>query len=413
MSSRDTSKGFRQLKNSNCKKKYYANKDLAERRLIMSRLRGNSLGGITKVKDGRKKPYRVRVTVSCSYDEEAGKMKQEVKTLGYFKTRAEAEKALCDYIESPYDLSSKVMTFKELYEKWSEAYFPTLSGESSIRTITSAYKYCEGLNNMKLKDIGEGHLEDCLTTGYVVIDRGKDKGKKRFASDNTKCKMKSLFNLMFDYAYKRKLVKENVARKFTAKIYQEKAEEGKREVIPFSEAEIELLWKYVDEVPFADMVLIGIYTGFRPRELAELKVCNVFLDENKIIGGMKTKAGTDRHVPIHPRIKHLVEKRYIQATERFKSERLFNDARGQQGTWMTYDKFRRRFEKVLSELGIKNTGHAMRHTFITRARKAGVDIGALKRIVGHTLKGDITESIYNHPDFDDLYYEICKIEGDC
>ena len=70
----------------------------------MSRLRGNSLGGITKVKDGRKKPCRVRVTVSCSYDEEVGKMRQEVKTLGYFKVRAEAEKALCDYIESPYDL---------------------------------------------------------------------------------------------------------------------------------------------------------------------------------------------------------------------------------------------------------------------------------------------------------------------
>lgn len=145
----------------------------------MSRLRGNSLGGITKVKDGRKKPYRVRVTVSCSYDEEAGKMKQEVKTLGYFKTRAEAEKALCDYIESPYDLSSKVMTFKELYEKWSEAYFPTLSGESSIRTITSAYKYCEGLSNL----LGWGEKTITRYERHQVQNMAHDAVLRKISSD--------------------------------------------------------------------------------------------------------------------------------------------------------------------------------------------------------------------------------------
>lgn len=51
------------------------------------------------------------------------------------------------------------------------------------------------------------------------------------------------------------------------------------------------------------------------------------------------------------------------------------------------------------------------HTFITRAYKAGVDTGILKRIVGHSLSGDVTESVYNHPVFEDYYREICKIEG--
>lgn len=75
----------------------------------MARMRGNGTGNITKIK-GRKSQYRVRVTVGCYYDEETGKMKQELKTLGYFKTKAEAEKALVEYNESPYDLSLKVIT---------------------------------------------------------------------------------------------------------------------------------------------------------------------------------------------------------------------------------------------------------------------------------------------------------------
>lgn len=160
----------------------------------MSRARGNGTGNITKIK-GRKSPYRVRITVGCYYDEEAGKMKQELKTLGYFKTKAGAEKALVEYNESLYDLSLKVITFNDLYEKWSESYFSKLKSDSSVRTITSAYEYCRKLDNIKIKDISVGHLRDCMEMGYVIVKQGKNKGKKRYASENTKCRMKSMFVL--------------------------------------------------------------------------------------------------------------------------------------------------------------------------------------------------------------------------
>lgn len=42
----------------------------------------------------------------------------------------------------------KVITFKDSYEKWSDAYFSKLSNDSSIRTITSAYEYCRKLDNI-------------------------------------------------------------------------------------------------------------------------------------------------------------------------------------------------------------------------------------------------------------------------
>ncbi len=61
--------------------------------------------------------------------------------------------------------------------------------------------------------------------------------------------------------------------------------------IPFTSEEIKKIWEIVEDVPFADMILIEIYTGFRPIEMAEIKNKNVHLDENYIIGGTKTQAG--------------------------------------------------------------------------------------------------------------------------
>ncbi len=57
--------------------------------------------------------------------------------------------------------------------------------------------------------------------------------------------------------------------------------------IVFTTDQIAELWKYVDDIRWVDMVLIGIYTGFRPQELAIIETINVHLDEDKIIGGMK------------------------------------------------------------------------------------------------------------------------------
>ena len=66
---------------------------------------------------------------------------------------------------------------------------------------------------------------------------------------------------------------------------------------------------------------------------------------------MKTEAGKDRCVPIHPLIKPLIEKRYAEAKE-IGSAYLFNDVNGQQGTYMTYDKYRGRFNKVVERLNV-------------------------------------------------------------
>ena len=172
--------------------------------------------------------------------------------------------------------------------------------------------------------------------------------------------------------------------------------------------EIELLWNSLNEIQFVDMVLISIYSGWRPQELAILQVQDIDIENGYMKGGMKTEAGIDRFVPIHPLIKDLVVKRYEEA-QKLSSTYLFNDPNGQQGTVMTYDKYRTRFKKVMERLGLKHTPHETRHTFISLCKDYKVDEYAIKKIVGHATS-DVTEFVYTHRNLAFLTSELRKVE---
>lgn len=84
----------------------------------MARARGNGTGSVTPYKDSKgKKKYRVRVTVGLEYDKEKDRFKTVSKSLGVYNTKAEAEKVLAEYNESPYDLTAKIKTVQDLYNE--------------------------------------------------------------------------------------------------------------------------------------------------------------------------------------------------------------------------------------------------------------------------------------------------------
>lgn len=370
--------------------------------------RANGTGGITKLSGKRRKPWRARVTCGFIFDEKGGKARAKVKLLGDFETRVAAEKALLEYFECPYEIGSKDITFSELYEKWSDWYFNSkIKKVSGRRTVESAYSYCSVLYNIRVRDIRVHHLEDCMETAYIIVKEGKDKGKKRYASAGTKQRMKSLFNLMLDYAVRHEVVIKNYARDFKiSDAIKIEAKKSAKKKVPFTYEEVVKLWDNVNDVKFVDMILIGIYTGFRPQELAILKLDGVNLENKVLFGGMKTEAGYDRYVPIHDAIYSLVEKRYAEAKE-MNSEFLFNDPEGQNGTYMTYDKYRGRFKKAMSYLEMTHSPHETRHTFITVAKSCKLNDNILKLLVGHSIP-DITERVYTHRTFKQLENEMKK-----
>lgn len=352
----------------------------------------NGYGTIYRMSGKRSKPYRAMKTDKWIIDPVTGKSKQIRSTIGYYQSREDAMIALANYNENPYDIKTDSITFSEVYEKWSENYFPTLSNPSSVRTVTAAYAYCNGLYDMRMKDIKVSHLEGTILNAQV--------------GDSTKSRIKSLFNMMYKYAVAHDIVEKDYASVMFANGNPIKRSRTK-EVIPFSQEEILLLWDNLDNIAFADMVLIGIYSGWRPQELAILKVEDIDLEAGTMLGGLKTDAGKNRIVPIHPLIRPLIENRMKEATS-MQSEFLFNDANGQQGTYMTYDKYRKRFEKVMKYLKLTHRPHETRHTFITKAKACNVDEYILKLIVGHAID-DITEKVYTHRTIDQLRAEMEKI----
>ena len=251
--------------------------------------------------------------------------------------------------------------------------------------------------------IFNGVLPSRISPYFVHVD-SKDKGKKRFASANTKSRMKSMFNLLFDYAVEHEIAMVNYARNFSIDddIIKEK-EKNKKEKIPFTNEEIKKLWENID-FGFTDMVVIQLYSGWRPQELAILKVSDIDFEKNIMTGGLKTQAGKERIVPILPLIKPLLEKRYNEAVK-LKSEYVFNDINSQTGINMTYDKYRKRFMKIMEKLDMNHTPHECRHTFITIAKSNKMDEYVLKLIVGHAID-DITEKVYTHRTVEQLRTEM-------
>lgn len=371
----------------------------------------NGYGSVTKLSGNRRKPYLARVTLGWITNEQTGKSVQNRITIGTFKTKKEALQALSEYSANPYDIKTSNLTLAELYQKWTEAYFPTLESESSSRTITAAWRYCHAIYGMRVKDIRARHIKGIMEDGYIIPSNGKNAGQKVHASPGTKSRIKSMFNLMLDYALEYELVDKNYARTFdlSNNIIKEK-EAASRGHIIFTESEMQALWDNVNTKRFVDWILIQCYMGWRPQELSNLKIENVHLDGQYITGGMKTSAGKNRSVPIHPRIKALVQKNYNQAVE-LGSQYLLNDPLAVKGGMsITYDKYAGRFAKVMDALNFRqdHRPHDPRKTFITMAKKADVDEYVIKRLIGHHIT-DITENVYTERDMEWLRVELEKM----
>ena len=379
----------------------------------MAGKRGRGEGSVTY--DRRRKRYRARVTIGWETNEETGHTKQIVKTLGSnYKTKGEATSALAEYLKNPYDLNNKDITFEQLYKKWFDEYIDTDEHESIKYRVKAAYRYCSLIYKKKFREITIIDMKDCIYKGTATCVRGKYKGEQRLASPQSKEIIKYLFNHIYDYALEARLVERNYAREFTLdkKVFQEK-EKNYKSKVPFSKEEIDKLWKSIEFVPFADMIVYACYSGWRPTELIKLKIKDVDLKNGFVKGGMKTSAGKNRLVPIHPLVSSIVEKYYKEAKS-VGSDYLFNDVNNKFGIGLSYDQYLSRFNKVMNALHFRTeiTPHYTRHTFITKAKSREVNMNeyVLKIIVGHDV-GDLTEHVYTHRELNDLKEEMCKIKS--
>ncbi len=357
--------------------------------------RANGTGSVYKLSGRRRKPYVATITSSCRYDAPRGRYIQDRTTIGYYETRDAAIIALNNYLADPYDVKKSAITFEELYNEWSEIKYKDIS-PSAIRTWKSAFKHLEVLYSRKINEIRTVDIEYSIQNSDV--------------HSSTRKRMKSLCNLLYKYAIKHEYVKTNYAA-LCDNIYSDPPVIVRK---PFDEEEIRLLWNNLD-IPFVDIILIGIYSGWRPQELISLNVQDINLQDKYMIGGMKTKSGKNRIVPIHSKIMPLINNRIndyqFSSNENCAPNKLFTYKSDDGIQALDYYKYRNRFIKVMKHLNMDHRPHDTRHTFITMGKEAGMNEYILKLIVGHSID-DVTEHVYTHRKVESLREEMEKITLD-
>ena len=346
----------------------------------------NGYGSVIKLSGNRRNPYLVRKTAGWQYDKEKDKQVQKYIIIGYAPTKAEGLQMLAEYNKNPFDIESAKITFQEVFDKWSESKFQSIS-QSNINGYNASYKLCGTLYNKVFKEIRLADLQ------FVVDNCGKNYPTLR--------KLKVLFGQMYDYAMKNDICSKDYSEYVDISKFKSK-NPNKMDRNKFSKEDIERLWQQKDD-KYYQIVLMLIYTGVRISELLDLKKENVHLDKQYFdILISKTENGI-RKVPIADKVLPFFEAWYHDTD----SEYLLHTEDGSHFKYRNYyDSY---FLPLMGNLGLTQTPHCCRHTCISMLAEAKVEQTIIKKIVGHSGAMTLTEKVYTHLDIEELVNAINKI----
>lgn len=319
-------------------------------------------GSVYKLSGNRRKPYVARVR---SGSDENGKAVYSI--LGYYATTQEALNALTEYNKNPYDLSADSVTIEDIWEIFKKRRFGEISA-SGCNIYNAAYKHLKPLWDMPIKGIKTYQMQTIIDN----LDR----------SWQSKSHVQTLLHQLFDIAIELDIIDKNYAA------YIKLGSKPQSTIHKaFTKEEIQKLFSSVFAEDLADTVLIMIYTGMRPSEMLNIKTADIHLNEKYIVGGLKTKAGKDRIIPISNKIMPFILRRY-NPEKNFLIE-------------LTYRAYSKQFKDLMNRLEMNHLPHDCRHTFASMANTAGVNPMSIKLIMGHASQ-DITEKVYTHKAVDEL-----------
>lgn len=320
----------------------------------------------------RRKPWAVRITTGWKDG------KQQRKYLGYYKTQTDALIALAEYHKNGVNLDLTKLTLGEVYDQWIKRKEQTVS-LSTLQTHKVAYSRFGALKDKPIREIKTAHLQQWLDS----LD----------LKPGTKGRVRSTMYQLFEYALTYDIIQKNYAQ------HLEISEKVEKTGSIFTNDEIKTLWEHSDDQT-VQCILMLIYTGMRIGELLEIKKDKIYLDENYMVGGNKTEAGKNRVIPIHDKIKPILEHNLKQGNYIMNSR---------QGGGLTYQAMFIRFNKTMEELGMKHKIHDARKTAVSLMHNSGIPMETVRIIVGHSGKG-ITESVYLFKEPSELVKSINKIE---
>ena len=258
-------------------------------------------------------------------------------------------------------------------------FFDYLSKEKNFsKNTVVAYK--NDLETFKLFCLDQYEIIDISKVAYPIIrDWIINLSEKNLSPLTINRKISSL-SKYYDFLLKTQVNKVSPLKNHKRLKVQKKL------IIPFSEDEV---FKVVDvfskdfEGKRNLLIVDTLYsTGIRRDELINIKLNNVFLNEDliKVLG----KRNKERLVPVLIGLKKRI-KDYLSFRKEINSSssNLFITKRGKSiGPSLVYRVVKKYFSKVSTK--VKTSPHVLRHSFATHMLNNGADINSIKEIMGHS-----------------------------
>lgn len=366
--------------------------------------RENGSGTIRTVKGANGTRYYAYAP--ATYEKVDGKRKCIRQRLGVFPKKSEAKAALEKFRDSP---SLKVnFTPTQVYTEWSSVAFPDISSQTQGNYKAAWTQICEAWGdkvNQPIREITTADIRavyDYWMEPHEVVRKGRGKAYTRMSKPLSKSsmqKIKALLVQMYTYCESNNITAKNYAR--LVKIPKDAAEGSVR---AFTDLEFAKLSKNWEIVPGGDVCLVLCYTGFRITEFCELTVFSYDPKEKTLRGGIKTEAGKDRIVPVHPKIIPIIEG-WCKSSKGI----LYTKPNGKP---YTKDSFRKAvWNPCMEALGLPDdlTPHSARHTFGTMMAAAGARAEDIKAIMGHS-DFSVTANTYINQDVSTLKQAVGMIK---
>ena len=338
--------------------------------------RENGAGSVYKRSDVKQRPW-VAVTPSKFAD---GKWtKGEI--LGRYDSAQDAKAALEDFRRNP---TTKInITVRELYDEWKPIGYKDLSKQTQD-SYNAAWNKLKPIYRIKFRELRTGQMQDIIDyyqvdhpvldkKGRPVLDKYEKPKVDKARSYSSLHDIDVLLGLLYTYAMQNDIIHKDYSQFL---LLPKNIKKPKR---VFTDLELKKIENGIGKVPYADCILIMCYTGYRINEFLSLTRFSVHYTENimVLVGGSKTDAGKDRVIPVHTKIRPLLESWLAKGGETIICR--------EDGTPFTTGYFRTKcFYPALEQLGIeKEPPHITRRTFSTRMSAANVRQEDMIALMGH------------------------------
>lgn len=367
--------------------------------------RENGGGSIRVVKGANGKKFYAYAPARYEYVDGVRKCIRE--PLGGFEKKSDAKEAIDNYRRKP--TSKYNYTMAMVYEEWSDVAFPEISKQTQYNYSAAWVQIKEAWGdkiNTPVREITIADIKqvfDYWMEEHEVLRMGYgEKPAKRKVGPLSKSamkKIKSTMKQMYDYCMAHHIVQTNLAS--LAKIPKESPEGTIR---AFTDLEFRKLEKGYMNVTGGDACYVLCYTGFRVSEFCQLTRFSYDPKNKTLTGGLKTEAGENRIIPVHPKIQSIVEGWYSNS-----KGPLYPNKKGKP---YNKDSFLDQvWNPCISALGLPDdlTPHSARHTCGTRLSKAKVPQEDIKAIMGHA-DFSVTANTYINQDVNTLIQSMAKVE---